>query len=76
MFTRSHYRAIAEVIAGGVETVVDYESRSASNPEYDRGYRDSIEAIAVDLCYVFEKDNPNFNRNAFMDACNVERTAI
>lgn len=63
MFTRQHYKAIAEILnkirkthkyAYGEETVLD---------------------IAGSLCEYFYKDNPRFNQEKFLEAVNFYKNA-
>jgi hypothetical protein len=56
MFTRRHYKAIAEIIKANSTA----EQTSAGNVCND---------IAIDLAKYFKKDNSRFNRQKFLDAC-------
>lgn len=61
MFGRIHYQAIAEVFA----------SRSADTYQtHDEFVVDC--SLVEDFCDMFEKDNPNFEREKFLKACGME----
>lgn len=76
MFTRQHYKAIADSIAsvtlmaaepnGG--TVGTYEQREALRSGADIARNQ----IAKDLADYFTKDNPRFNRQKFLKACGLK----
>ena|SRR3990167_10242325 len=54
-----------ELIAGVINIRID---NSASSDEYT-----GVADTALYLADEFEKDNPRFNRNKFLQACGVER---
>lgn len=56
--SRKDYVAIAAVIA-----------RSMDNP--DDGPLVSVKAITDELCAMFKRDNPNFDRQRFLSACGL-----
>ena len=53
MFTRQHYKAIAEII----------KSNRGDGVEY------TLDQVASKLADFFAGDNQRFNRNKFMEAC-------
>lgn len=55
-FSRQHYQAIADILSQHVES----DSSEA------------VSAIAGDIADLFETDNPNFDRDKFMDAAGVK----
>jgi len=57
IFTRRHYQAIAEELH--IEQLY---------PQ-DQG---PVAEILHDLCRMFSKDNPNFDREKFLKACGME----
>ena len=62
MFNKRHYEAIAEVITRNFcdpNKGVLFEE----NPDYGM--------FQVELCELFERDNPNFNRARFVEACSI-----
>lgn len=72
MFTRQHYKAIAEIINTRI-------GDGFTRTDYDEGWNDAIRGIAPVLADYFEQDNmsvrlsrPNFDRQKFIDACGVE----
>ena len=54
MMTRKHFKEIAEVIKDNTSNI--------SNPQ-------TIEDIINDLSLIFIRDNSNFNKSRFVDAC-------
>lgn len=62
MFTRKNYRAIAEIIKSATQD-------SPVGGIYRVGRWDAGEDIANDLANFFQQDNPNFDRQKFLDAC-------
>lgn len=67
-FSRRNYKAIARVFEArrlAVET---------ENPGFVNERQDEIARAATALADVFERDNPNFNRVRFLQACDCEDT--
>ena len=62
--TRKDYIAIAEVISNA--RVIE-----ASNREGEVSRNITCDVIACDLSAILAKDNPNFNRTKFLNACGV-----
>ena len=62
--SRKHYREAAEAIRwslnGHPNTPVRRETR-----------RETAQSIATDLANMFKRDNSNFDRQKFMDACGL-----
>lgn len=63
MFTRQHYKAIAEIIKtnNAVKTEV--------SPFYRQGNNDACQFITKDLADYFTRDNERFDRQKFVEAC-------
>ncbi len=59
MFTRQHYKAIAEIVR---DRTFDYHGRDYIFPAL----------LAYDLVDYFIKDNPRFDRDKFLAACGIE----
>ena len=59
--TKKHYEAIAEVINNEIRP---YGVNAVSQMTYD---------IIDGLCDYFQTDNPNFNRELFLEACGDKR---
>ena len=59
MFTRQHYKAIAEIIKTGT-----YEDRSSYKVI-------DIELLTGNLADYFAQDKPRFDRQKFLDACGI-----
>jgi len=59
-FTRHHHKAVAELLAKrvGIERWVDGEETL-----------DLLSVLATDFCVLFEADNPNFDSDRFLEAC-------
>lgn len=64
-------------------TKKDYESIAAifaridCNPEtdtdsFDDGHTTAMRCMAYELCTVFQRDNPRFDRERFLKACGIE----
>ena len=66
MFNRRHYETIARV----------FEEERKRQYEDAPGFRDTrcdaIAEVATALADVFGRDNPNFNRVRFLQACDCE----
>lgn len=69
MFTRQHYKAIAEIIDSVCLMALEPE------PGIQSPYRDGADIarnqIAKDLANYFAKDNPRFDREQFLAACGL-----
>jgi len=63
MFTRQHYKAIAEIVK---EERTGYEARHQPS-----AYVAACNAIAESLMYYFAADNPRFDRDQFLIACGI-----
>ena len=66
MLTKEDYRLIAKAIK--------YEGREFNNLSYMTGFnftegRDAINRIIQSLTIVFANNNPQFDKQKFMDAC-------
>lgn len=64
--TKKDYAAIAAIFA-----------RIDCNPEndsdlYDAGHTTAMRCMALELCTVFKRDNPRFDRDRFLKACGIE----
>lgn len=66
MFTRIHYKAIAEIIKENTD--IQTEVR----PLYRQGTYDARNRIARAMADFFYPDNPRFDRNKFMEACGAD----
>lgn len=64
MFTKKHYKAIAEIIENRV-------GDGFTGEDYDRGWHDAAKSIAAMLADYFAKDNSRFNRERFLTACGL-----
>jgi len=58
MFTKKHYKTIAEIV--NLRTF-EYENRDVIDPEL----------LVYDLTDYFAQDNPQFDRQKFLDACGL-----
>ena len=67
MFTRQHYKAIAEIVKQNTELG---ECR-VTLPKVSRTYRNTRHFIAKDLANYFAQDNPRFDRERFLAACGL-----
>lgn len=63
MFTRQHYKAIAEII--DKRTKLNQGTKRTAKFLY-------ADDLAGDLADYFYNDNPRFNRDKFMVACGLE----
>jgi len=63
MLSRKHYKAIAETIKE------HYHGNNGPNGTTTEQY--VICNIASDLAHYFATDNPQFNRQKFLDACGL-----
>lgn len=61
MFTRRHYKAIAEIMA--------WNKRLADQDETDSAW--IVSHTADDLADCFTEDNPRFDRERFLKACGL-----
>ena len=68
-FTKKDYVAVSKVICDSLfwfpADVADKE-KALKN----RISREAIEMVAEEFCVMFRDDNPNFNEQKFMEACN------
>lgn len=62
MLTRKHYEAIAEILS-------EHKDDSQYSTVIDER---RVESISLSLADYFEKDNPRFDRDRFLEACGVE----
>lgn len=60
MFTRQHYKAIAEIIKS---------TREAMDDRCE--WYHAVNTIECKLKEYFEQDNPLFNRQKFLEACEI-----
>jgi stalled ribosome rescue protein Dom34 len=58
MFTKQHYKAIAEIVKRRVDTSTSCLISPAM--------------LSKELADYFAKDNPNFDRDKFLAACGIE----
>lgn len=63
MFTRKHYKAIAEIIE---DTTNEEVSTGVTYPKIDK------RSLVFKLADYFEQDNPRFDRDKFMAACGID----
>ncbi len=66
MLTKKYYKAIARVIK--------YEGREFNNLSYITGFsfeegRNAVKRITLSLAIIFSEDNPQFNKELFLEAC-------
>jgi hypothetical protein len=66
MFSKRHYEAIAKVIKEHNESFPDV----IENHSYTQDSC-SCELMILDLVWMLERDNPNFDRVRFIDACGL-----
>jgi hypothetical protein len=72
-FTRRHYEVIAREIRAAISSGrADIEKANADESFRITQQQLGIEKIARALSIEFERDNPNFNRTRFLEACNVQ----
>lgn len=64
--TRKDYIALADVIERRTHLV-------SRNRGYAVGWHDALSDVAYALCVVLRADNPRFDADRFLDACNVVR---
>lgn len=67
MFTRQHYKAIAEI----VKRNTDLGECRVTLPKVSRTYRNTRRFISSDLADYFAEDNPRFDREKFLEACGL-----
>ena len=67
MFTKQHYKAIAEIIKGNTDTAADDDQ----SPDFREGLFKARKWITRDLADYFAGDNPHFNREKFLQACGL-----
>jgi hypothetical protein len=58
MFTRQHYKAIAEIIAKNTESFPYFERKAIP-----------LDRLVNELARFFARDNPRFSRERFETAC-------
>ena len=63
MFTRQHYKAIAEIIREQKEHVRVFTGHMMAEA--------ACKDIAAQLADYFAKDNPRFDREKFLNACGI-----
>jgi len=63
MFTRQHYKAIAEIIKTHKHDLI---------VTYSTEYKGGKNAVVTNLADYFTKDNPRFNKDKFLIACGLE----
>lgn len=63
MFTRQHYKAIAEIVKGQKELADVFAHKQFATQR--------ISDIAKGLADYFAKDNPRFDRDRFLEACGL-----
>lgn len=61
MFTRQHYKAIAEIIKAQKDLTGVFAGKQFAAQK--------IDDIATGLADYFAKDNPRFDRDKFLQAC-------
>jgi len=62
MFTKKHYKAIAEMIQ-------THQPNDPQENDYCHGKADGMFFLTRDLADYFAKDNPRFDREKFLAAC-------
>lgn len=65
MFTRQHYKAIAEIL----KTQLEFPLKKDRCPVTHGA---AICGIGIDLAEYFYDDNPRFDRDKFMEACGLD----
>ena len=61
MLTKKHYKAIAEIIRDNTEKASEWDIMlQIINPT----------KLIQQLCLYFQADNPRFDKQRFLDACN------
>lgn len=66
MFTRQHYKAIAEIIK------TEYTAFDNTGEDDTEG-KHATNSIAGHLAYYFGQKNPRFDRQKFLDACGIPK---
>ena len=76
--TRKHYVLIAKNIRDNIDawlyrnmTLINEASQDNSKLLELTAFLDGINYTVSGLCVVFERDNPNFNRSKFIEACGL-----
>ena len=76
MFTQKHYVALADLIHKRriAAKEVTFNNNGKCNPVVDEAAKtlvlEHINQLTLDMCSVFEKDNPKFKKFTFIEACN------
>jgi hypothetical protein len=63
MMSRKVYNQVSEVISGEYRMHLDPEMTVAGAQGY------ILQGVASQLAWMFSQDNPNFDRDKFMEAC-------
>ena len=75
MFTKQHYKAIAETINGVTLMALEPNSGTIGTPERREALRAGVDIarnqIGRDLADYFAEDNSRFNREKFLQACGL-----
>lgn len=68
MMTKKQFQAVADLFNDAMEDMTDY---SHMDTGYIVGRAAGIEAMAQDMADYFQKENPRFDREKFLDACGM-----
>jgi len=69
--TRKHYQAFADMINGARE---DIQCDLPVLDDFNGGKHYTLGWLASQIAYMFEDDNPRFDRAKFMAACGIEES--
>ena len=76
MFTRQHYKAIAEIISSVTLMAMEPKGGTIGTAEARENLKSGVEIaqcqISRDLADYFAGDNEHFNRQKFLEACGTE----
>lgn len=75
MFTKQHYKAIADTIASVTLMALEPEGGTIGTPEHREALKSGVDIargqIGRDLADYFADDNDRFNRQKFLEACGI-----
>ena len=75
MFTRQHYKAIADTIASVTLMALEPEGGTISTSEHREALKSGVDIargqIGRDLADYFAGDNKRFDRAKFLEACGI-----
>ena len=66
MFIKQHYKAIAEIVNNARKYTLNYH-----NPDARWEWKLDEQQLVSELADYFAQDNPNFDREKFLEACGL-----